>query len=155
MSSIKHNWAKLKAAFLKGKYKSLKEFADYKKIPYRTVVVKGSSWLKVAKKIAIEGEEKTVEKLSDKVAEMNVKHMKLAQDVIDRGSDRLPSLDFESAAGAVQAIKTGIEIQREIILPKGKDNEVKLIIEGGFNTQRFVIKKGEEKKGEQDAKSEK
>jgi len=125
---MKYDWSKLKKEYVKGKYKSLKDFAKAKGIPQKTIDKKGSKWSALRKEIEKKGEEKTIEKLSDKVAEYNLKHMKLYQDVINRGKERLPSLDFESASGAVQAIKIGVEGQRDIILPKGVDTEVHVTV---------------------------
>lgn len=125
---MKHSWSKLKQEYLKGKYGSLKTFAEKKGIPYSSLSKKAKNWRKIGKEIEEKGDEKTVEKLSDKVAEYNLKHMKLFQDVIDHGSGHLPNLDYESAAGAVQAIRVGVEGQRDILLPKGVDTEVHVTV---------------------------
>lgn len=151
---MKYNWPKLKKEFLRGKYKSLKDFAKAKGIPERTVWKKCSKWRVIRKKIEQDGDQKTIDAASDKVAELNLKHMDLAQDVINHGKDRLTRLDFDSASGAVLAIKTGIEIQREILLPKGKDNEIKVIIEG-FKPRDYKQTSGEKDTGDRDEKSEK
>ncbi|OGF48276.1 MAG: hypothetical protein A2452_12190 [Candidatus Firestonebacteria bacterium RIFOXYC2_FULL_39_67] len=128
-----HNWSNLKRDYLKGEYKSLKDFAEYKGIAYRTVRKMGAKWGQLRGKIEEKGDEKTVEKVSDHIAEMNVRHIIKAQELIETGSQALERLDFESAVGAVNAIKTGIEIEREIVLPKGEDASITLIIDGRIN----------------------
>lgn len=42
----KYNWNKLKIAFINGKYKTLKEFALLKKIPYKTLQQSAVGWVK-------------------------------------------------------------------------------------------------------------
>ena len=137
---MKHNWAKLKAAYLKGKYKSLKDFAIAKNVPYRTVRKMGTNWRQLKSKIDAKGEEKTIEKASDKVAEMNARHIVQAKELVAHGRKRLPKLDYESAAGAVNAVKTGIELEREIVLPKGEDASITLVINGNI-THPLLVKK--------------
>ena len=42
----KHNWSKLKIAFINGNYKSLKDFAQKKNIPYKTLQQSAVGWVK-------------------------------------------------------------------------------------------------------------
>lgn len=128
-----HNWSNLKRDFLKGEYKSLKEFAEYKGVPYKTIEKHGGKWRVLRKEIEEKSDEKTVEKVSDHISEMNARHIIKAQELIESGSQALEHLDFESAAGAVNAVKTGIELERNIVLPKGEDASITLIIDGRIN----------------------
>ena len=42
----KHNWSKLKIAFINGNYKSLKDFAEKRNISYKTLQQKAVGWVK-------------------------------------------------------------------------------------------------------------
>ena len=76
---MKYNWKELKTEYLKGKFKSLKEFAEAKKIPYQTVRENATNWIQLTDKIEEKADEKFIEKASDDLAEVRKEEIGFAR----------------------------------------------------------------------------
>ena len=64
----KHNWSKLKIAFINGNYKSLKDFAEKRNISYKTLQQKAVGWVKEKQ----EREREKTKKIQEEVCERQV-----------------------------------------------------------------------------------
>ncbi len=64
----KHNWSKLKIAFINGNYKSLKDFAEKRNISYKTLQQRAVGWVKEKQ----EREREKIKKIQEEVCERQV-----------------------------------------------------------------------------------
>ena len=108
----KHNWKELEKEWLKGHYKSLVAFSKAMKIPYNTVARYGKKWNKKVAKIEAKADEKTAELLAD----MRVRHIANGKRMAILGMETLEH-DEMNVAEAIQAVRTGSEIERKILQP--------------------------------------
>ena len=84
----KYDWDKLKAKYVAGNYKNLKEFADKEKLNYDVLRRKASEWQgeksqnshkKVTKIVA-----KTIEKVAERESDRNARHIALLDKILDK-----------------------------------------------------------------------
>lgn len=130
MASKKHNWKKLEAELLAGKYIDLKDMARKTKISYRMIQKMSSQlkWTDKRKRVDDEAQEKGTQLIIDKRAQQIAASDERALDIADKlvkmGSDRFidpktgelrKDLILESDATALTAIKTGIHMEQSIL----------------------------------------
>lgn len=70
-----YNWEQLKQEFISGQYRSLKDFAETKGIPYRTVRREGAGWGKLGAEIVAKATEKIIEEAIDSKIKTNFQHI--------------------------------------------------------------------------------
>jgi len=114
---MKYNYKELEKEWLTGKYRTLVQFSEINKIPYSTLTLQTKKWNKKLARI----DERAIEKSADKLAKMLVDHQLLGQKVQSIGlkalirADKAQELD---ASNALTAIKTGADIERQVVMPK-------------------------------------
>lgn len=88
MAREKYDWDKLKAKYVAGNYKNLREFAEKEKINYDVLRRKASKWQgeksqashkKVTKIVT-----KTIEKVAEREADRNARHIDLLDKLLDK-----------------------------------------------------------------------
>jgi hypothetical protein len=136
----KYDWDKLKAKYVAGEYKSLRDFAEREKINYDVLRRKASKWQneksqasinKVTKTVT-----KTVEKLSTKEANRNVRLFSLADKLANKLEQAIEQVDQYIVTNKVKT-KT-IEYDHSIAKPKKEvvvEEEVKEIVGGIIDKQ--------------------
>jgi hypothetical protein len=112
MAGHKYNWKKLEKEWLTGEYKSLIDFSKDKKIPYNSIIRYSKKWNKKELKLTARAEEKTAELLAD----MRVRHIANGKRMAILGMETLEH-DEMNVAEAIQAVRTGSEIERKILQP--------------------------------------
>lgn len=97
MAREKYDWDKLKAKYLSGSYKNLREFADKKKVNYDVLRRKASKWqeeksqsshTKVAKIVT-----KTIEKIAEKESDRNAKILSIADKLAAKVEESVNQLE--------------------------------------------------------------
>lgn len=129
---VRRNWKQLEVEFLTGKYKDLTEFATLNKIPYSTLFNHSKKWQVKLQKV----NDKVVDKAADLLAKMTIKHALLGQKVQNIGiralerADKAKSID---TGEAIQAIKAGTDIERNVLAPKDGPREAVQIVFQSFS----------------------
>jgi predicted transcriptional regulator len=94
---VKYDWTKLKAKYLSGDYKDLKELADIEKINYQVVKNNATGWNKeklrcnIAKVTKIT--EKTIEKIAENQASRNARIFSLTDRLADKLEKAIEQLE--------------------------------------------------------------
>jgi len=114
---LHRDWKALKLEYLTGQYRSLEQFAREKGINPTVVRYHAKGW----------DYERQILQAGDKIEQMNKHHNEVAVKLIERGKEYLKNHKITNITGALKAIELGVEIQREILLPKGQDTTIKVV----------------------------
>jgi len=112
----KYNWKELQKEWLTGKYKTLTAFSDTHNIKYATLMKQASKWRAKVEKI----EALSITKTADRLSAIQAKHIQIGEDMIDIGMSALVCATINSSS-AIDAIKVGADLQKDILMPKGEE----------------------------------
>lgn len=85
----KYDWNRLKVAFINGNYKSLKDFAEKKRIPYKTIQQSAVGWVKEKQERDREKAKKIQEEVHVRQTEREISRILSRNDRVLNAEDKL------------------------------------------------------------------
>jgi len=128
-TGVKNNYIQLRKDFqegiIKGTYLNLADYCRKHKLDYQTVYKAcGNNMIKATQKQLEKAQLKTDEKISEELAKMNVKHLKRLEYAQKKSYQALKDYEPETYSAAIYGLTKTIELERDIIAPKGLDRNI-------------------------------
>lgn len=146
---MKYNWTHLKNAFIHGTYRSLKEFGEAKKIPYKTLLGRARGWIEekqekdreknseISKRLLEKTINREIEREFDRNTDILTAHDRMLMVVNEIPIDKLQRMaieaprSFSSLAAALATLQKVHRIAEGLDLPQangeGKAEEITVI----------------------------
>lgn len=125
-----YQWDKIIALFsMEGL--NTKEFSEKYQINRQRLLSKLSDYNRRLKALTQEATsraaERTTEALAEQITQANIRHIRAARLLQKKGTSALKETELEYPRDIIDAIKTGIDIERDVLMPKGEDNNIRII----------------------------
>lgn len=122
----KYDWPKLKTEYITGEFESLKDFAEAKGLPYKTLRNNATGW--IDKKRAKAGQkqdkviERTIAKQVETEAEINTKHYELWKAFVDKAQALMVTAEtpgqIKTLAEVIEKAQKGQRLARGMDIDK-------------------------------------